>query len=141
MLAFFFITLKEKEVSESLIFPKADLVITEVKNVVGGDYSITVQNKGNIDVTNLFYICMWDDVYIAKGKSGCNNGGVVNYDLQTQMPTPLKAGSSQTITFEGIYGLPSHENLYFAVDKSNDPKTTNLIDESDENNNQYTYIK
>ena len=130
-----------KKVSQSPISQtqKADLVITGVQNVNGRDYSVTIQNKGNADASKFFYVCMWDDEYIAQGNSGCNGGIIANYDGDTQMPIPLKAGSSRIVTFSGIFGLPANENLYFVVDKSNDPKTNNSIDESDETNNNYIF--
>jgi hypothetical protein len=119
-----------------------DLVITEVKNVNVSDYKVTIQNKGQGDATKLFYVCMWDEVYAAKGKgTTCNSGKIANLNESTSEPISLKPGSTQTVTFEGVMGLPAHEKIYFVVDKSDNPSTDNSITESDETNNTYVYSK
>jgi hypothetical protein len=116
-----------------------DLVIENVTLVPNG-MTVTIKNIGKKDTIGPIYLCttdMGDVKYKMETAANftCGHFSLINMnpDVADQYIS-IKAGESIDVWNQsGSYYYP----LYIAVDKTNEPKLNNLINESDETNNLY----
>ena len=119
-------------VAKSVIKP--DLVISNVSMGYASNYPsyITITNKGFFDVDGRVTLCVWDKDYREKSGQKCSMQ-VTNYDpMDSTKNLVIKRGESVDLTMMiGAYFPP----LNFEIDSDN------VVKESNEDNNQYTYLK
>ena len=118
---------------------KPDLVVLNVtssEEIGTCEYTIEIKNIGRSAVNDVFYLCTWPEGY-TKPETICNKINVVNRDLESNTVIFIKPG--ETYNFTHYENCKSKLHMY--IDRADEEEHDNKINELNEENNYFLYIR